>query len=114
MMLVFKFIFTPLAIIAFILTAIPGYILLPGEKKYRYCMALTSFWCKVALKTMNISVEIKEKINIEKNKSLLLISNHMSYIDILIIASFIPSLFVTSIETKKAFFLGLMSSLGGS
>ena len=43
----------------------------------------------------------------------LLVCNHQSYLDVLIIASRIETLFVTSLEMKKTFFLGQVSSLAG-
>lgn len=43
-----------------------------------------------------------------------MVCNHMSYIDILVLSSIQPAVFVTSVEMEKTFFLGDMAKLGGS
>lgn len=45
-------------------------------------------------------------------KGHILICNHMSYMDILVIASKIPTLFVTSLEMKNTPFLGWITQIG--
>jgi 1-acyl-sn-glycerol-3-phosphate acyltransferase len=47
-------------------------------------------------------------------KGSLFVSNHLSYLDILIFAAQGPTLFITSEEVRRTFFLGFMSALGGS
>lgn len=49
-----------------------------------------------------------------RTKNFLLISNHMSYIDILVLSSIQPCVFVTSVDMGEQFFLGDMAELGGS
>ena len=44
----------------------------------------------------------------------LILSNHVSYTDILIIASLLPSVFITSVELKRTFPLGFLAWCGGS
>jgi 1-acyl-sn-glycerol-3-phosphate acyltransferase len=44
----------------------------------------------------------------------MIVSNHISYIDILVISSLIPTVFVTSFDVKQQFFLGFLSRLGSS
>jgi len=50
----------------------------------------------------------------KKDKTYLILSNHLSYIDILVIASVMPSVFVSSMEVKANAFLGFLTSCGGS
>jgi lyso-ornithine lipid O-acyltransferase len=45
-------------------------------------------------------------------KGSLIICNHMSYMDVLVIASKIPTLFVTSVEMKNTPFLGWITQIG--
>lgn len=45
-------------------------------------------------------------------KGHILICNHMSYMDVLVIASKIPTLFVTSLEMKNTPFLGWITQIG--
>lgn len=102
------------AILAYIVTSFPGYMLLRGTMRFRYCSRVTSFYCRIALKILGISVFIKEKNKLPEDRNSMYVSNHLSYIDILIIAAQKPTLFITSFEVKHTFFLGLMSALGGS
>lgn len=48
----------------------------------------------------------------QKPKGHLLICNHMSYMDVLVIASRVPTLFVTSTEMRDTLFLGWITRLG--
>jgi len=47
-------------------------------------------------------------------KGRLIIANHVSYVDILVIASLAPAVFITSIELRNTALLGILASLGGS
>jgi 1-acyl-sn-glycerol-3-phosphate acyltransferase len=44
----------------------------------------------------------------------LIIANHLSYTDILVVGALMPSVFITSIELKRTFPLGMLAWLGGS
>ena len=44
----------------------------------------------------------------------LVVSNHLSYIDVLVLASLAPSVFVTSIELRNTLLLGQLARLSGS
>lgn len=44
----------------------------------------------------------------------LIVANHLSYVDIIVIASQVPTLFVTSREVERSPFLGWMATCGGS
>lgn len=48
-----------------------------------------------------------------KNRAKMIISNHLGYLDILIIASLYPSIFVTSKEMRESKILGELCFLGG-
>ncbi|MCB0378747.1 MAG: 1-acyl-sn-glycerol-3-phosphate acyltransferase [Bdellovibrionales bacterium] len=66
------------------------------------------------LKGMNVKIrtEFEDKDIFERNY--FMVANHMSYLDILILSSIRPAVFVTSKEMEKTFFLGDMAKLGGS
>lgn len=71
---------------------------------------LNTMWaCACCLQIFNIKVSY-ELSKIPQGS--LLISNHMSYTDVLVIASKIPTLFVTSLELKKTPFLGQITQIG--
>ncbi len=49
-----------------------------------------------------------------ENENFLIISNHLSYLDILITSSILPSCFVTSVDLGESKFLGTLAELGGA
>lgn len=74
---------------------------------------------KVIARTSQIGLFVFN-IKIKKNLTLinptanyLIVSNHLTYLDILIISSFFPVCFVTSVEMKNTPFLGQLCLLGG-
>lgn len=81
------------------------------SKKLRQSVAQrnTQWACKCCLKVFNIKVQYKLS---QIPTGALLVSNHISYTDVLIIASKIPTLFVTSLELKRTPFLGQITWLG--
>src|SRR5690606_25499972 len=46
-------------------------------------------------------------------KQKLIVSNHMSYLDVIILFAYYPSLFITSVEIKNTFLLGRICKLAG-
>jgi len=76
----------------------------------------SSFFARLGLRVLGIHVSSRreKRKGIRKHRTnYLIISNHVSYIDILIIASLMPSVFITSVELKQTFPLGLFAWLGG-
>lgn len=73
---------------------------------------LISVTCKLGLKIFNIKVR-KNFAPIDFDSNYLIVSNHLSYLDILIISSYLPTCFVTSKEMKETPFLGQLCLLGG-
>lgn len=75
----------------------------------KYFSMSTKKFAKTALQILNVKVVHNLNSNIEIRG--LLISNHISYLDILIILSQHPTFFITSIEMKRSFFIGPLSQL---
>lgn len=73
---------------------------------------MVSFLCKLLLKVLGISIKSTGN-STEVNAGTLIVCNHVSYLDILIIASRYPTCFVTSNEMKETPGLGLLCKLGG-
>ena len=71
-----------------------------------------SNYAAFALRMMRISIRAIGEV--PPGENFLMVSNHMSYLDLLIIASIHPSVFVTSIDMGEIFFLGTMCEIGGS
>lgn len=68
-----------------------------------------SMYCSWGLKLAGVQVK-KQGI---KNDMKFMVANHLSYLDILVIASQFPTTFVTSVEIRETPFLGLITKLGG-
>ncbi len=73
---------------------------------------IVHFYSRIVLFFLNVHVQwnIKESL---PHSGKLIVSNHLSYMDILVLASRIPSSFVTSTEMKETFGLGHICILAG-
>lgn len=49
-----------------------------------------------------------------RNKNYLIVCNHMSYLDVMLMASVMPCVFVTSVDMGETKFLGTMAEMGGA
>lgn len=47
-------------------------------------------------------------------RNCMMVCNHMSYLDMIVLASIAPSVFVTSVDMGEIFFLGTMAEVGGA
>ncbi len=66
------------------------------------------------LRTLGFTVEIKLARADLLDRSYFIVSNHLSYLDILVLSSNLPSVFVTSREVENTFLLGTACRFGGS
>ncbi len=74
----------------------------------------TSFFSRLALPLFGIRVQVDHGERLRVNSSgRLIVSNHLSYVDVLIISSLVPSVFITSVELKHTFLLGTLARLSG-
>ena len=66
------------------------------------------------LTDFKFDVEVEGLINIEDaTRNYLIVSNHLSYMDPIVIASCVPTQFVTSVDMGESVFLGDLCRLGG-
>ena len=75
-----------------------------------YLIYVVSLCSKGILEVLGIKVKASKEI---EARTYLIVSNHLSYTDILVIASHHPCAFVTSLEMKNAPFLGQLITLAG-
>ncbi len=75
---------------------------------------MTHIFSKLALKILGIKLSVKGRQKLDPNKNYFILSNHLSYIDIFLISSFLKSLFVSTNEVKETFLLGKIAFYGGS
>jgi 1-acyl-sn-glycerol-3-phosphate acyltransferase len=90
-------------------------ILPVSQEKRLFCKTrIISSYCKLILKILGIRLTVIRHEQYDKKQNYLILSNHLSYVDIFLIASFIPAVFVTSFDIKKFFLPGFVAQLGGS
>lgn len=71
---------------------------------------LIQSYSRRCLRLLNIDVRQHGRIDASKG---LLISNHISYVDVLVISSLVPTVFVTSVETQNSGWVGTLCSWAG-
>ena len=76
----------------------------------------TSKACRRMVKLLGFNIKLNnlEAWDILQEENFLIIANHVSYLDIAILTSIRPFLFITSHEMKNTPFLGQLTQLGGS
>ncbi len=91
--------------------------LLPAGSRLRRLFRIqnSSFFCRIMLALLGVRLHVKHHERLQKkNTGLLIVSNHVSYVDVLVIASLAPSVFITSVELGSTLFLGMLARSGGS
>lgn len=84
-------------------------------KRLRLATKASSFFNRALLKSLGINVRITGPVSIPSdNANYLILSNHVSYLDIFIIFSFFPASFIASVdEVGETFLLGRITELSG-
>ncbi len=68
-----------------------------------------------ALKILGIQVTLSDPLqSLNQSSNYVLASNHLSYLDVMVISAFMPAAFVTSMEVRETPFLGKVCLYGGS
>jgi 1-acyl-sn-glycerol-3-phosphate acyltransferase len=76
---------------------------------------VVSGFARIILMLFGVRVHVKHRDRLHKTGSgRLIVSNHLSYIDILVISTLVPSVFITSVELKNTTLLGTLARLSGS
>jgi len=88
-----------------------NFILMNQTMKQKYFLKSISLTSKIALKILNVKIKIKGDLSFLKSS--VLVSNHLSYLDVLVLFAYSPSLFITSTEVRDTFFLGKITKLAG-
>jgi 1-acyl-sn-glycerol-3-phosphate acyltransferase len=92
-------------------------VLLPAGQAGRRTLLIrnTSFFSRLVLRALGIRVRpLKRSHHPAAERGCLIVANHVSYVDILVIASLHPSVFITSVELRHTFPLGTLAWFGGS
>lgn len=77
-----------------------------------FLIKVISITSQLGLRVFGVKVR-KNFAPVDPHENYLIVSNHLSYLDILIISSYFPTCFVTSNEMKETPFLGQLCLLGG-
>lgn len=86
-----------------------------SRRRRRRLVKNTSRFSRMALALLRIRVVVRRGGLLARNRAArLIVANHVSSADILILSSIAPSVFVTSVELGNAFFVGMMARCGGS
>ena len=81
----------------------------------RFCIAHASWWGSAGLRVMGIKTRVVGRpASASFNKNCLIVANHMSYLDVMILASKIPTAFVTSVDMGEIPVLGDIANFCGS
>ncbi len=104
-----------LHIFVYIVHSLLGTLMVRGRgRRLRFHARTTTTHARLALRYLGIRVTVEGRTRLRPSRAALLVCNHVSYLDVIVIASVLPTLFITSVEVRNTFFLGLMSQLGGS
>jgi lyso-ornithine lipid O-acyltransferase len=71
-------------------------------------------WARACLRILGLKINVHSPPGDLQSTRRLLISNHQSYLDVIIIASVFPTLFVAKIEVGRWPLFGWLSKLGGT
>lgn len=85
------------------------------RKRLHLLMKNASRYSRIALRLLGVRVRtIRERELRERgHDSRLVVANHVSWVDILVLSSLKPSVFVTSVELKRTLFLGMLARISG-
>jgi len=83
-------------------------------KRKKILSKLYGFICTIFIKALGIKTNLIGNSNYSKEKTYYTMSNHVSFIDILIILTKFKTVFITSLEMKKRFLLGQICVMSGS
>lgn len=105
----------------FILFGSLASVLLPaGSLKRRLAYHHAALHARLLLRVLGIRVGLEAgagdpaRLRARPAKNRLILSNHLSYVDVLVLMAVFPSAFITSVEVAETLFLGTLSRLGGA
>ncbi|WP_415062411.1 lysophospholipid acyltransferase family protein [Bdellovibrio sp.] len=108
----YRFILFVLIIIAFLAWSYACHLISRDpDKRLKMFSRNTAAFSGWILRVFNLDLTVINKP--QADQKYLLVSNHMGFVDILMLASCAPMLFVTSNEMKETPFLGLLTEMGG-
>ncbi|MEX0999655.1 MAG: 1-acyl-sn-glycerol-3-phosphate acyltransferase [Thermodesulfobacteriota bacterium] len=110
-----KILFFFLIVATFLLISfITDLIVRDRKKKLISFSRIASFSGKVCLMLFGVKVNLKNLNRYKRaNKNYMIVCNHLSYLDIFVIYSVLPSVFIANSELEEEFPLGAVTKYGG-
>jgi 1-acyl-sn-glycerol-3-phosphate acyltransferase len=104
-----------LLVVTFLLISfIADLVVRDRKKKLMTFSKIASFYGKAGLIVLGIKVRLKNLMPyVNAQQNFMIVSNHLSYMDIFIIYSVLPSVFVANTELEEEFPLGAVTKYGG-
>ena len=107
----FTFVHVICMMLSFLVVTGVLYLFVWGKwRRTRVGVFVMTLYCRYGLWILGVKVNL---INFKPVPNALYVCNHLSYLDVLVIASHIPSCFVTSVEVKETPFLGQLCVMAG-
>lgn len=102
-------------ILGFFIGALLGSVFFRGERLRHFRMKNLSRAGRWMCRVTGISIRVKpgDGLGRAEGSGRLLVSNHLTYLDAVILSALHPSIFVTSVEVRNTFFLGQICRLSG-
>lgn len=90
--------------------------ILPGKSRDRLYRLTrnTAAFSRAALRLLGITFSVNRRPEYRDGEGKLIVANHLSWLDILLLSSVTPVVFITSVELRNTIFLGLLARLAGS
>jgi 1-acyl-sn-glycerol-3-phosphate acyltransferase len=110
-----KILFFFLIVVTFLLISfITDLIVRDRKKKLISFSRIASFSGKVCLRLFGVKVNLKNFNRYKRaNKNYMIVCNHLSYLDIFVVYSVLPSVFIANSELEEEFPLGVVTKYGG-
>lgn len=107
-----KFLVFVTIMMAFIIHhSVAGVLIWSEETRLKYFIRSIALTSKLCLRVLNIKVNLSGARGEVTQR--LIVANHLSYLDVLILFSLYPSLFITSVEIRETPILGRICQLAG-
>jgi 1-acyl-sn-glycerol-3-phosphate acyltransferase len=88
-------------------------LFLHGHRLRNFQNRLVQRMGKLGIAVLGVKVEIENEHNARAGQNYLIVSNHLSYLDILVYASWKPICFVSTVEVQRTPLLGQLTSAAG-
>ncbi|HMB29714.1 MAG TPA: 1-acyl-sn-glycerol-3-phosphate acyltransferase [Blastocatellia bacterium] len=100
--------------LVFVAAAHPVLLGFSRTARMRLATGSVRLWARACLRILSLNINLQGLSDGLHSKRSLLVSNHQSYLDIVIIASVFPTLFVAKTEVSRWPLFGWLTKLGGT